>query len=110
MTPEGVAFKSIEKQIIQDANGCECVFINYSDGFPTSMGTYATTPADYTRLVMKQFREQGISILSYFITSSDYFDLPKFKLMYGNDAEHINPENMLQVARTMNSKFLEKSK
>tara|TARA_R110002153_G_scaffold39099_3_gene112812 strand:- start:269 stop:2257 length:1989 start_codon:yes stop_codon:yes gene_type:complete len=110
MTPEGVAFKSIEKQIIQDANGCECVFINYSDGFPTSMGTYATTPADYTRLVMKQFREQGISILSYFITSSDYFDLTKFKLMYGNDAEHINPENMLQVARTMNSKFLEKSK
>lgn len=110
MTPEGVAFKSIEKQIIQDANGCECVFINYSDGFPTSMGTYATTPADYTRLVMKQFREQGISILSYFITSSDYFDLNKFKRMYGNDAEHINPENMLQVARTMNSKFLEKSK
>ena len=110
MTPEGVAFKSIEKQIIQDANGCECVFINYSDGFPTSMGTYATTPADYTRLVMKQFREHGISILSYFITSSDYFDLTKFKLMYGNDAEHINPENMLQVARTMNSKFLEKSK
>tara|TARA_R110000765_G_scaffold299251_1_gene394182 strand:+ start:213 stop:2189 length:1977 start_codon:yes stop_codon:yes gene_type:complete len=110
MTPEGVAFKSIEKQIIQDANGCECVFINYSDGFPTSMGTYATTPADYTRLVMKQFREQGISILSYFITSSDYFDLTKFKRMYGNDAEHINPENMLQVARTMNSKFLEKSK
>ena len=110
MTPEGVAFKSIEKQIIQDANGCECVFINYSDGFPTAMGTYATTPADYTRLVMKQFREQGISILSYFITSSDYFDLNKFKRMYGNDAEHINPENMLQVARTMNSKFLEKSK
>jgi len=110
MTPEGVAFKSIEKQIIQDANGCECVFINYSDGFPTSMGTYASSPADYTRLVMKQFREQGISILSYFITSSDYFDLNKFKRMYGNDAEHINPENMLQVARTMNSKFLEKSK
>ena len=109
MTPEGVAFKSIEKQIIQDSNGCECIFINYSDGYPTHMGIYGSTPIDYTRLVMKQFREQGISILSYFITAHGV-NLTKFKEMYGNDAEHIDPQNMLQVSRTINSKFLEKSK
>jgi hypothetical protein len=109
MTPEGVAFKSIERQIVQDANGCECIFINYSDGYPTHMGRYGSTPADYTRLVMKQFREQGISILSYFITAHGV-NLTKFKEMYGNDAEHIDPQNMLQVSRTINSKFLEKSK
>ena len=109
MTPEGVAFKSIEKQIIQDSNGCECIFINYSDGYPTHIGRYGSTPVDYTRLVMKQFREQGISILSYFITSGGV-NLTKFKEMYGADAEHIDPQNMLQVSRTINSKFLEKSK
>ncbi len=109
MTPEGVAFKSIEKQIIQDANGCECIFINYSDGYPTHMGRYGSTPIDYTRLVMKQFREQGISILSYFVTSGGV-NLTKFKEMYGKDAEHIDPQNMLQVSRTINSKFLEKTK
>ncbi len=109
MTPEGVAFKSIEKQIIQDSNGRECIFINYSDGYPTHMGNYGSTPIDYTRLVMKQFREQGISILSYFVTSGGV-NLTKFKEMYGKDAEHIDPQNMLQVSRTINSKFLEKSK
>jgi hypothetical protein len=109
MTPEGVAFKSIERQIIQDSNGCECIFINYSDGYPTHMGLYGSTPVDYTRLVMKQFREQGISILSYFITAHGV-NLDKFKEMYGADAQHIDPQNMLQVSRTINSKFLEKSK
>lgn len=109
MTPEGVAFKSIERQIIQDSNGCECIFINYSDGYPTHMGIYGSTPIDYTRLVMKQFREQGISILSYFVTIHGV-NLTKFKEMYGKDAENIDPQNMLQVSRTINSKFLEKTK
>ena len=109
MTPEGVAFKSIERQMVQDANGCECIFINYSDGYPTRMGFYASNPVDYTRLIMKQFREQGISILSYFITTHGV-NLDKFKIMYGADAQHIDPQNMLQVSRTINSKFLEKSK
>lgn len=108
-TPEGVAFKSIERQIIQDSNGCECIFINYSDGYPTHMGHYGSTPIDYTRLVMKQFREQGISILSYFVTAHG-INLDKFKEMYGKDAEHIDPQNMLHVSRTINNKFLEKSK
>lgn len=73
------------------------------------MGHYGSTPVDYTRLVMKQFRDQGISILSYFVTAGGV-NLTKFKEMYGVDAEHIDPQNMLQVSRTINSKFLEKSK
>ena len=109
VTPEGVAFKSIEKQIIQDSNGCECIFINYSDGYPSNMGQSNVGPIEYTRIVINQFRDAGMGIVSYFI-SSGYNDLTKFKRMYGTDAEHINPENMIQVSRTMNSKFLEKSK
>ena len=110
MTPEGVAFKSIEKQIIQDTKGAECIFINYSDGYPTHMGNHGgQNPIGFTRNVIKQFRESGMGIISYFISNGST-DLSRFKDMYGNDAENIDPENMFQVSRTMNSKFLEKSK
>lgn len=109
MTPEGVAFRSIEKQLLVDGNGCEKVFINYSDGYPTYMGYYATDPKTFTKQSINRFREAGISILSYFITTG-YGSIEPFKYMYGQDAENIDPKNMMQVARTMNSKFLEKSK
>ena len=109
MTPEGVAFRSIEKQLLVDGNGCEKVFINYSDGYPTYMGYYATDPKTFTKQSINRFREAGISILSYFITTG-YGNIEPFKYMYGQDAENIDPKNMMQVARTMNSKFLEKSK
>jgi hypothetical protein len=109
MTPEGVAFRSIEKQLLVDGNGCETVFINYSDGYPTYMGYYASDPKTFTKQSINRFREAGISILSYFI-SAGYGSIEPFKYMYGQDAENIDPKNMMQVARTMNSKFLEKSK
>ena len=51
----------------------------------------------------------GISFLSYFI--SEYGsgrDNEAFTSMYGKDAEFINPTNMMQVAKTMNKKFLSK--
>ncbi len=110
MTPEGVAFKSIEKQIIQDTKGAECIFINYSDGYPTHMGNHrGQNPIGFTRNIIKQFRESGMGIISYFISNGST-DLSRFKDMYGNDAENIDPQNMFQVSRIMNSKFLEKSK
>ena len=110
MTPEGVAFKSIEKQILVDSKGDECIFINYSDGYPTHMGNVSMDPVAFTRSVIKQFREAGMGILSYFINDKGYsIDLDKFKQMYGNDASNIDTQNMLQVSKTMNSKFLEKT-
>ena len=52
-------------------------------------------------------KAMGISVLSYFI--SEYRnDSDSFKNMYGKDAEFINPTNMMQVAKTMNEKFLSK--
>ena len=49
-----------------------------------------------------------MSIISYFITEYSK-DLTVFRYMYGADAVDIDPKNMLQVANTMNTKFLEKS-
>jgi len=107
-TPEGVAFKSIEKKLAVNNRGVESIFINYSDGYPTHCGKGNSDPQTYTKNIIKRFRESGMGIISYFITSG-YNDLDTFKYMYGNDAVNIDPKNMLQVANTMNTKFLEKS-
>jgi hypothetical protein len=109
-TPEGVAFKSIEKQILADAKGAECIFINYSDGYPTHVqGAGYVNPVEYTRRVVNGFKEVGISIISYFITTWDR-DITTFKRMYGQDAAAIDPCNMTDVSRSMNKKFLEIAK
>jgi hypothetical protein len=107
-TPEGVSFKSIEKKLAVNNRGVESIFINYSDGYPTHCGKGSGDPQTYTKNIIKRFRESGMGIISYFIASGSK-DLTTFKYMYGSDAVNIDPKNMLQVANTMNTKFLEKS-
>jgi hypothetical protein len=96
---------------LQDAQGAECIFINYSDGAPThvSEGGYYD-PQIYTKKVINGFKQVGMSIISYFITSSSSLCLDRFKAMYGIDATRINPLNMTDVSKSMNKKFLEISK
>ena len=116
-TPEGVAFKSIEQDIKRDAKGDECIFINYSDGYPTDPSGAAPryNGVDFTRRVINGFRELGIGIVSYFIAAHGHCgdrtpfcgDRTPFRTMYGLDAKFIDPKNMQEVARTLNSKFLE---
>ena len=60
--------------------------------------------------MVDNMRAKGISVLSYFI-GGDYSyrsDNESFKNMYGSDASFINATNMMDVAKTMNRKFLEK--
>ena len=109
-TPEGIAFKSIEKDIKADAKGDECIFVNYSDGAPTDVhgcGYYYDGVA-YTRRVITGFREIGINIISYFISAhGEGYGTNSFKTMYGPDASFIKPTNMNEVSKTLNAKFLE---
>ena len=112
-TPEGIAFKSIEKDIKSDSNGCECIFINYSDGAPTSVqGVNAWYDGiSFTKKVINGFREIGINIISYYITEKSYeSERAMFIKMYGADAKFIAPNNMVEVAKTLNNKFLEIAK
>lgn len=112
-TPEGLAFKSIEQDIKRDAKGDECIFINYSDGYPTDVSGVAHRydGVQFTRRVINGFRELGINVISYFIAASGYStDKTPFYTMYGQDAKFINPKNMQEVAKTLNSKFLEIAK
>ena len=113
-TPEGIAFKSIEKDILKDAKGDECIFVNYSDGGPTDISGVARSydGVAYTKNVINCFRSHGINIISYFISSaygSDY-EQRQFKTMYGPDACFIKPTNMIDVSKTLNQKFLEIAK
>jgi len=117
-TPEGVAFKSIEKDIQADAKGDELIFINYSDGAPSTVqGMHrAADPVMFTKNVVNGMRSYGFSIISYFINSSAGYDWGSdgerrcFKTMYGQDAQFINPVNMTEISKSINSKFLEISK
>ncbi len=110
-TPEGIAFKSIEKYIKADAKGDECIFVNYSDGEPTSVrGTgHYYNGVDFTRRVVNGFRELGINVVSYFIKDGYMYEstVDNFRKMYGPDAQFINPESMTEVSKTLNRKFLE---
>jgi len=111
VTPEGIAFKSIEKEIRAAAKGDECIFINYSDGEPTDISGVQSSydGVEYTRRVINSFKEAGINVISYFIYQGYMGANTKYNFtrMYGPDAQFIDPMNMTQVSKTVNQKFLE---
>ena len=113
-TPEGLCFEAIEKDLIPGNSNQDSYFINFSDGQPWYSNSdieYAGEGAErHTRQMVNGMKAKGISVLSYFI-GGDYeseSDHSSFTSMYGKDAEFINATNMMQVAKTMNKKFLSK--
>ncbi len=110
-TPEGIAFKSIESDLKSDAKGDELIFFNYSDGEPTPISGVDSSYSgvNFTRRVINGFRGLGMNIISYFIYDGRIYDDTKenFQRMYGLDAQFINPQDMRDVAKTLNQKFLE---
>lgn len=111
-TPEGLSFKSILPYIKADAKGDECIFINYSDGAPSSVSgcAYTYNGIDFTRKVVNEMKELGINVLSYFIDGrSDGWCADAFRRMYGNNAEFIDTSNLTQISKSINKKFLELS-
>jgi len=115
-TPEGLCFEAIQKDLIPGNSNQDSYFINFSDGQPyygNNEINYSGSEAErHTRKQCDKMRQVGISVLSYFITSyeidKDDYDAKAFYRMYGKDAEFVVPTNMMQVAKTMNKKFLEK--
>ena len=89
-------------------------FINFSDGQPyfgnKEIDYHGSHAEKHTAKMCSNMRAMGISVLSYFI-GGDYeygTDREAFTKMYGKDAEFVNATNMMEVAKTMNKKFLEK--
>jgi hypothetical protein len=108
------------KKWLQGTNGEDNYFINYSDGAPwfSVGGRYSSYDVyyagdraiDHTRKMTKMMKNNGIKIMSYFISDGYVSESDKdtFSRMYGKDASFIDCTNMMNVAKTMNDKFLSK--
>ena len=120
VTPESLCFEAIMKKFLGGAQGEDNYFINYSDGAPwfSTGGRYGghevyyagDRAIDHTRRMTKMMKNNGIKIMSYFISEgyNSENDQNTFKRMYGKDASFIDCTNMMNVAKTMNDKFLSK--
>ena len=113
-TPEGLCFESIMDELIPGSTTQDSYFINYSDGQPyygNSDISYSGERAErHTKKMVDMMRNKGIKVLSYFIGGSyeSEHDNKAFTNMYGRDAEFVNVTNVVDVARTMNKRFLTK--
>ena len=102
------------KKWLGGVNGDDNYFINYSDGAPWfSNGEiyyHGSSAEKHAQKMVKMMKNNGIKVSSYFVSEGYMSDSDRntFKTMYGNDANFINPTNMMEVAKSMNSKFLEK--
>ena len=121
-TPESLCFEAIMKKFLGGVIGEDNYFINYSDGAPwfsVGNGRYGSNDVyyagdravDHGRKMVKLMKNNGIKIMSYFVSDGDYVndsDRNTFSKMYGKDASFIDCTNMMNVAKTMNDKFLSK--
>ena len=113
VTPEGLCFEGLLKanKLIPGTAEMDSYFINISDGQPY-FNSYNNLPAiSHTKQQVKAIKQLGISVLAYFVhqsekTQSNYFSI--FKQMYGEqDSKVCNPDSLVEMAKTLNDKFLE---
>jgi hypothetical protein len=114
-TPEGLTFQAILKHIPMGTHELDSYFVNISDGEPAfDVGYYGVTAANHTKKQVSKIREAGVSVISYFVESTDSIytktsnETMLFRTMYGKDAQFIDVRNITQVAHTLNKKFLSK--
>jgi nitric oxide reductase activation protein len=113
-TPEGLCYQAIMDKISSGSNDKESYFLNFSDGMPmfsnATIRYYSTQAVKHTKKMMKEIRNKGVSVLSYYI-GGDYersSNSEDFISMYGSDAKFIDVTSVGAVAKTMNKKFLAK--
>jgi nitric oxide reductase activation protein len=109
-----LCFEAIQKDLIPGNSNQDSYFINFSDGQPyygnNDISYQGESAESHTRKMVNNMRNIGISVLSYFIGGDYSYDSDNrsFTNMYGSDASFINATNMMEVAKTMNKKFLDK--
>lgn len=113
VTPEGLCFEGLLKanKLVPGTAEMDSYFINISDGQPF-FGIYNRDAAiKHTKQQVKAIKQLGISVLAYFVcekkqVQSNYFST--FKQMYGEqDSKVCNPDSLVEMAKTLNDKFLE---
>jgi len=114
-TPEGLCYEAVMDEMVEGMKDRESYFLNFSDGMPMfsndDVNYYHGEALDHTRKMVKEIRNRGIKVMSYFI--GDSYDgernMGDFKRMYGKDSEFVDVTSVTAVSRTMNKKFLEKN-
>jgi len=114
-TPEGLCYEAVMDEMVEGMENRESYFLNFSDGMPMfsndDVNYYHGEALDHTRKMVKEIRNRGIKVMSYFI--GDSYDgernMGDFKRMYGKDSEFVDVTSVTAVSRTMNKKFLEKN-
>lgn len=130
-TPEGLAFETIMDSMVAGKKGqMKSVFLNISDGQPYFNADVAVdgkkehfhyhseSAAKHTNALISQMENMGIKVLSYFVYDQsslygvsrieDTTDWKVFKQSYTKNAFIISANNLVDIARTLNGKFLEK--
>ena len=114
-TPEGLCFEAIMKDIVPTSQNRDSYFLNLSDGMPmfssNDFNYYSDEALTHTKTQVDEIRKMGVKVLSYFV-GGDYSgddNMRDFKRMYGSDAEYIKLDNVTQISKSMNAKFLEKN-
>lgn len=129
-TPEGLAFgatMSLFEGITPDEE--DRYFLNLSDGEPcfhmvapdTGLGlSYSgETGAEHTKTQVDKIRRLGVEILSYYIEDERWGKMDRankkddptmvwFRKMYGKNAQFINVNSIVDLAKTINKLFLTK--
>ena len=114
ITPEGLCFEAIQKEIVDGSGDMDSYFINFSDGAPyfenkdiQYWGQYAVR---HTKTQVDNMVHRGIKVLSYFISGNYSYDSNEsdFKAMYGRGAEFINTSQVVPLAKTLNKMFATK--
>jgi nitric oxide reductase activation protein len=114
-TPEGLCYEAIMDEMVEGMKDRESYFLNFSDGMPMfgndDVDYHYDTALNHTKKMVKEIRNRGIKVLSYYI--GDSYDsnrnMNEFKTMYGKDSQFVDVTSVTAVSRTMNKKFLEKN-
>ena len=112
-TPEALCFGAVKEEILNLGNGRK-YFINISDGEPTHGFEYNGQQYNYsgkvafthTRLLMKEFKDAGIEVLSYFVSDGGRTNESSFREMYGSAAKFVDVDSVTSISSTINKIML----
>ena len=110
LTPEGLAFEGIQREIKMKSRNTDAYFINICDGEPymiyDNSFRYAHTEAqDHSRRQMVKMEQEGIKFITYYIGPKSGFR--EVERCYGKNSYFLSSATEIgSIAKSMNKKLL----